>query len=433
MLLDLMGLYVPDLAGVEGMAPDYATWRAARDLLDKPLTVRHGTGYLWTEFADGRRPTIETLFTTGFRLSCSCTNTRFPCRHLLALLLRAAEEPVQQRQMDARWAEARLEALQALVSPPPLTPDEDARRLAALRAGMCELERWMSDMVHWGLAGLPGKDKRYWSEAADRLADAYAPETARQVRDLAALPGDGRDWPERLLRRLGRLQLLAEGFARFEELPSRMQGDLRAAAGMAPRPGSTAAEAVEDNWLVLGWRSETAGRQRRRRTWLWGRHSGRFAVLAEAAPEKTVTGRVLPPGYVVEAALSFRESAWPLMATAAEPIRPRPALAVEVAAEDIEGAVARASEARAANPWLLHAPMVVGGVFVEPSGGGWRLRDRRGALLPLPDKFAHGWALLARSAGRPLSIFGEWDGQQLNPLSAHLGGWRSLNNWKGLP
>ena len=32
--------------------------------------------------------------------------------------------------------------------------------------------------------------------------------------------------------------------------------------------------------------------------------------------------------------------------------------------------------------------------------------------------FSSGWVLLAESGGGPLTVFGEWDGETLRPLSA---------------
>jgi len=96
--------------------------------------------------------------------------------------------------------------------------------------------------------------------------------------------------------------------------------------------------------------------------------------------------------------------------------------------------VAAYAVARAANPWLTLFPMLLADVLVEPAAGGWRLRDGHSRLLPLPAGFGHGWQLLALAGDRPLTLFGEWDGATLTPLSVRAAeGWRDLSAWKGLP
>jgi hypothetical protein len=45
------------------------------------------------------------------------------------------------------------------------------------------------------------------------------------------------------------------------------------------------------------------------------------------------------------------------------------------------------------------------------------LRDAHGDAVPLARRFVHAWPLLAISGGAPITIFGEWDGRSLLPLS----------------
>jgi hypothetical protein len=105
------------------------------------------------------------------------------------------------------------------------------------------------------------------------------------------------------------------------------------------------------------------------------------------------------------------------------------------------GSIARAradyGAALAANPLLPIYPFALSDVLIEPPespSAGWRVRDRRGYTLPLPARFAHGWRLLSLAAGRPLALFGEWDGATFTPLSVHDGReWRAMAAWRGIP
>lgn len=51
-------------------------------------------------------------------------------------------------------------------------------------------------------------------------------------------------------------------------------------------------------------------------------------------------------------------------------------------------------------------------------GDRWLVQDRTGAQLTVGASFNRGWHLLALSGGRPMSIFAEWDGSTVFPLSA---------------
>ena len=429
---------------IEGMAPDNGTWRAADTLArggkvgPMGCTTADDATLLWAAFPDGRRPdALASVALPHLVVACTCAGVRFPCRHILALLLLDHTTPLPSADPPP-WAAARLETAQRALRPAMAPTTDDARRAAAI-VGLEEMARWLGDQLDRGLAVPAAADRRPWLAAADRLADAYAPGAARELRELAALPGSGTDWPERLLPRLGRLALLAQAFCRLDELPPGERGDVLAAAGL-PRPGD---DRISDRWLALGRRQSVDGGQRTTRTWLRGRDSGRWALLEAFQSTRRLEGLCLPTGGRFAGELAYQPSAWPLAAQPVDGLRlelaPRdgagetPAAGVDLG-QDISAATAGYAAARAANPWLRLYPLLLGGVFAEPAPAGWRLRDRGGRLLPLPSRFGYGWQLLALAGDRPLTLFGEYDGATLTPLSVrHDGQWRDLAPWKALP
>jgi hypothetical protein len=62
-------------------------------------------------------------------------------------------------------------------------------------------------------------------------------------------------------------------------------------------------------------------------------------------------------------------------------------------------------------------PDGAGGRDPGQRNGGWAACDAAGRSLPLSARFQGGWLLSALTGGRPLAVFGEWNGAYLQPLS----------------
>ena len=421
------------LSMILGLAPDHATLRSAELLAESGAWSEWGAAphddgrLLWAAFHEGKRSATHTLvLLPTLYVRCNCGATRFPCRHCIALLLRDATAAAR-ASAPPSWVSAWLDEYARSFRPPTVDTAADTRRQATMAVAMVELGRWLGDLTGHGLANLPQQGRAPWQAMASRLVDARAHGAARQVRDLSTLWGSGTDWPERLLPRLGLLMLLAEGFGRLDELPAGQRGDLLAAAGWSPR---TSDDQVADDWLVLGRRHESDGKQRRQRTWLRGLSSGRWALLEDTHRAQRIEGVCLPTGTIVRGELAYGASAWPLAARPVSPLRMTGATTGPAGGLSIDAAFDATSAARAANPWLRHFPLLLEGVIAEPAPDRWRLRDRGGRLLPLPPRFGHGWPVLALAGDRPLTLFGEWDGAVLTPLTVFHNGWHDMAAWK---
>ncbi len=424
---------------IAGLAPDHATLRGARELVggDSWLSSGNhntdGRRLLWAEFPESRRPVTQTVITLPtLRAACNCAALRLPCRHVVALLLRDAAGRLEPAEPPP-WAAGLTRARSAETKP--VAPATDDRRQAALLAGMADLRLWLADLARHGLADLPRRDRRFWGDMADRLAGSYAVEAARELRELAFVLGTSPNWPERLLPRLGRLALLAEACRRLDDLPPGERGDALAAAGLPPRP---AGDLVADDWLIVGRRQDTVNRQHRERVWLHGLASRRWALLSDTYTIGRREGIYLPTGAAVGGELAFLPSAAPLAARPTADLRLCSSMVTgdPSVAGDLDQAIAAYAAALAANPWLRVYPLALAHVLLEPpatAASTWRVRDGGGRWLPLPPRFAHGWRLLALTGGRPMTLFGEWDGATFTPLSVYWDGWRALAGWRGLP
>jgi hypothetical protein len=74
------------------------------------------------------------------------------------------------------------------------------------------------------------------------------------------------------------------------------------------------------------------------------------------------------------------------------------------------------AHALAVQPFLDHFPALLAGLVPDGTGRGIA-HDAQGRRIDLHPSFRHATYLLALSGGHPITLFGEWDGPALLPLS----------------
>jgi hypothetical protein len=421
------------------LAPDPGSARSGRELAraSKWLSLGHDPRACWGECQGSGSTPYQTQIDLGepaFR--CTCPSRKFPCKHALGLFLLYAESRAAFREGPApdrvsEWLEARAKKAQlkaeadegrpAEPEARPADPAAKARRAAGrearVAAGLDELSRWLMDLIRQGLAACQARPYSFWETPAARLVDAQAPGAARLVRELAGIPSSGEGWHQRLLERLGRLLLLVEAYSRLETLPEPVQADVRALVGWTQdQKELLAAPGLADEWLVLGQRVELEDRLKVQRTWLIGRASRRPALVIQFAPGNQPLDASLVPGTRLDAELVFFPGTVPMRAIvkrrseAAGPIEAVPA------EPSLEAALAVHAAALAANPWTERTPLAVEEVIPVHRQGRWSLRDGSDGSIALRPRGDDGWRLLACSGGRPIGVFGEYDGDALLPL-----------------
>ena len=428
---------------VLALAPDTSSAQAARGLAvpQKWVSLNHMPQAVWGECrGSGAAPYQVLAAPDGLALRCSCPSRKRPCKHALALLLLAAAEPAQLLPAaPPEWVRAWLaERAHHEAAAPKPAPDPEAlaraakdkadraaaraaEREAKVAAGVEELTLWLADLVRRGLAAAQSQPPRYWDSMAARLVDAQAPGLARRVRELGGLAASGAGWPDRLTDRLGRLHLLLEAYRRLPELSLELQADVRAAVGWTvSQEALLAADGVRDEWQVLGRRVEDDDHLRTQRTWLWGRATGRSAVLLAFAAQGQPLEVSYAPGTALAGEVVFFPSALPQRGllkpgAALRPFGVWPGYAALAAAAQAYG------RALAHQPWLERVLTPLAAVTPVRVEGAWWLRDAAGQGWPLAAGFEATWQLLGLSGGAPLPVCGEWDGEAFWPLSAWAG------------
>jgi len=428
------------------LAPDVASAKAGRSLAtaSKWQNVGQDERAVWGECqGSGAKPyqTVIDLHEPAFK--CSCPSRKFPCKHALGLFLLIASQPATARTTAPAWAAewlAKRDGLAQRKSEAAKKADEEpdeatlARRAsqkakrtldreAKVVAGLKELELWLRDLLRHGLAASQTRSFDYWEQMAARLIDAQAPGAARRVRDLSRVSQYGEGWIEQMLTRVSSLFLLLKAFERIETLSAATQADIRSAIGWSYKEDELPEEnAVADEWRVLGQRTTGEEALRVRRTWLWGQRTARGALILEFAVAGQHFAVDLLPGTNMEAELIFYPSNYPLRATVNKRINTSRSVKEISGYSTSEQLLTTYADVLALNPWVEAIPAPLQTVIPLRRSERWFARDTDGRLLSLRCEASLGWKLIALSGGYPITIFGEWNGQSLLPVTAWADG-----------
>src|SRR5262249_37388710 len=217
---------------------------------------------------------------------------------------------------------------------------------------------------------------QFWERTAARMVDAQAPGAARLVRRMPGVAASGDGWEERLLLRLSRLYLLADGFKRIAQLPEAAQADIRATIGWTQNQDDLIGlDGTRDRWLIMGQRVEQEDKLRAQRIWLRGEQSGRSALILNFAHGKQSLDSSFVSGVALDAELVFFPSAYPLRAIVkeryGEPARPERISGYA----KIEDAHKAFMDALGAYQWLEKFPAPLLNVIPLRRGDEWLVRD----------------------------------------------------------
>ena len=424
------------------LAPDASSRRAAAGLAGPSSWSCAGAadGLVWGLCAgSGKDPYQAVVDVAGPSYKCSCPSRKFPCKHVLALLLAWAHGTVPEQAGPSDYAQAWQASRAAAASrraagrrqaadgsavgqDDAVAPRRAGQRARRVSAGLAELQTWLRDQVRAGLSGAAAGGYRHAEAIAARMVDAQAPGLASALRRLSAIPASGDGWPGRLLDEYAQLHLLARAHDRLGALPAGLDAVVRFRVGYTTsRADVLASPAITDRWQVLAARDVLSGPVPARRVWLRGRDTGRFALLLSFAAGGNFGANpdaVLVPGTELHAEVHYYPGQPPVRAVTGArhgvAAGPRPGAARDAAALLGDWAAALAQD-----PWLTEWPALLAGTPAA-TGGRWYLVDAAGAALPLLGRESL-WPLLAISGGHPVTVAGEWSPAGLTALTAWHG------------
>ena len=425
------------LEQVSEMAPDGSSVAAGKKLmaLKNWEQVGRSPDGLWGVCRGSKDYQVKVdLANLGY--NCSCPSRKFPCKHVLGLLMLWSASPAavadaaapdwvtdwlqRRRQKEAEKADKAEK--KAAAAPKKPVDDKAQRRRAARREarvseGLARLDVWLRDLVRTGLAAVETKPPSFWDDQAKRLVDAQAPGLASRVARLGALPRSSADWPARLLVELGRVKLLIHAWERIRELKPELQSDVQQLLGWTigqaelQRDG----EQVQDVWAVIGQWVDEEDRIRTQRSWVVGRETKRMALVLQFAPGRQAFAESIVPGSEQPGTMVFYPGAARQRAKFLNRERNVAPLTVPPpGAATIDEFFAMVAEQVARSPWLTFFGAMLHDVTLVLQQDTWLVRDREGQSMPLRGR--DHWKIFAITGGHPFNLAGEWDGHCLRPL-----------------
>ncbi len=435
-------------------APDDSSRSAAKGL----VAVRNWSGLGATETliwgkcqGSGKNPYQVSVDLNGPAFRCSCPSRKFPCKHGVALmLLWAANDGSVADTSDAtgfaqEWAAkrqvkegARIERIEKkaeklaagedLVDPVARAKREE-QRSANISAGFGELDLWIADLLRQGLALARSQPYSFWDQMAARMVDSQAPTVGERIRSLGSAVVTRTDWLAHLLVELGDLAALSRAWSTRDNLSPDSAADLRAKVGWARSTDDVIALGTRrGRWLVAGRRQELGDRVSLQRTWLWSQEEDLWGLVLDFA----VGSGALPVAHAGGTWLDATVATYPggrpsrLLLVEANPVgsageetttgHPLPCVRSMTACFEL------AARMLSENPFCDVVPFGLKDVrvHIDPLGGVFLVHpaiDGNLGAVPIDPSFQP-WRLLALVGEDIISVFGEWDGVHLLPLTA---------------
>jgi hypothetical protein len=370
--------------------------------------------------------------------NCTCPSRKFPCKHVLGVLMLAAQSPEHVKPGEppawvADWLEKRRARDEKVVAPtddkPVSVTDSRAKqrrtdeRNKKVQDGLERLDLWLKDSVRAGLLDLAAKPVSIWEEQARRLVDAQAPGLAGRLARLGSLPRSSPDSVPRVLGELGRIKLLLHAYARIDQIEPGLASEIRQMLGwnvtqeVLEREGRQ----VADRWIVAGQWDDDGDRFITRRSWLIGRRTGRMALMLQFNAARQPFDESIITGIEQEATLLFYPGASAqrsrFLTREGAPSAVRDRLPGHETLGDFLTGVA---DSLARQPWLSAFGAALRDVAITRHRDSWWICDKESKALPLLGQ--NHWKAMAVTGGHPSDLALEWDGHSLRLLGGLVAG-----------
>lgn len=442
------------LEQVVALAPDTGTLQRARKLAIPSSFSAAGADAraLWADVKGSGSPYQCFVDLQGPAYRCSCPVRKQPCKHVLALLLFAAEQALPAGEPPeelSAWLTRRDGAATRKTNPTTTVRDTTAQQKRAeqreekIQRGLDELERFLEDAVRIGLAELSKRQNDSWDAIQRRLIDAQAPGLAARIDWMRRQMCAGPHWQEPVFQALLELHLLLSAYRNRDNLPIEWAADIREYLGWRRDTAEVAATpGISGIWWVLAQGIRYESGLYTQSIWLRETTTGQFALARQFAAEQNRDGLLggLANGSLIDAQVHYYSAHTPLRAllihdrSQAQPAADSEALQRLQASAypDLDSALRAARAVQCRNPFAHEIPLWIDELRLVMAGDRFALADRDGRLLPLAKDYTQLWQLLAYTGDRPATLLVIFDGRTARPWAlARQGRYRALDMNEG--
>ncbi len=428
-------------ANILSHAPDLATADRSEQFADsaKWIILASQENFIWGRCLGSSSNTYKTsVQLDGPHFNCNCPARKKPCKHVLGLLLLFVRQPKHFRQASEApdwvntWKNKKIP--NSVVASKKSMPDEIAKldkrlknrliRIQRMTAGVEDLEVWLLDLIRQGMASVEEQDYKFWQDLSARMVDTQLSAVGPKIRSLQLLPTTLDDWPEALLQELASLYLLVTGFKQLDQLPELLREQILRVAGITDKKSDILSQTgLMDQWGVIGsFEGVNLDNIAYRKTWLLGRQSKKYALILDYSFNNTGYDQHWQTGHIYSGELVYYPGSYPLRALIKLPDPTGESIESLKGAKTINDFLEIHAKALADNPWLSDFPVCLQNVIPVRTSDGLVLVDAEKKYVSALTRPEETWQLLALSAGHPLTVFGEWTGDALLPLSAVMDG-----------
>jgi len=296
-----------------------------------------------------------------------------------------------------------------------------AKRQRLMESGIEELKEWLKDTVQLGIAELQTFPASYFEEKGGRLHDAKLPTLGNAVKELYSNL-QAKDWQKKSMETLAWLYTIANGFQQIDNLPIALQADVKSVVGVNIKKEEVLeiGDTIVDDWLVLGSKKETSltdPQLKSKRTWLKGVKTQKYALLLDFSFRNAPFENNFQTANIFNGELAYYPG-FPLRATIKHKQAFKGNLDQLSVFSNLTKYLSHYTEVLSENPFVYRYPFMVENIFFDKKGN---LYDQDKINIPTQNNKTS-YKLLAISGGLPITLFGEWNGNALLPMSTIAGG-----------
>ncbi len=297
-----------------------------------------------------------------------------------------------------------------------------AERMALMDRGVIQLRTWLHDLLTTGILEHDFSEE-FLSEVASRMVDAKMGAIARRIRLLANLDRSDPQWVKILQDRLSQLYLFTSAWRNFEEHSLALKLTLLQWAGLTIKKHDLdPAKGIDDVWYPLSIHERMEEQLRMRRVWLAGLKTRRIGLLIDYAFGRNRFDHDYNYEEGFQAKLNYYPSTFPIRASLSEIKLMRIEHRFIPGFSSIQKFLDQFATALSKNPWIGGFPCPLIDATLSFDGHRFIISDAMGDVLPVVNSSDNSealWAVVASGGGHPITLFGEWNGNQLN-ISSYL-------------